>query len=427
MKRPLPRFFLAILALFLLTFVANAQDDPPTPGVTVTISASENKRVRGLSYDSTVSGGQAASFTFSVPAPQGGVQYVHWKVDDVLVTSAENSLSCTYKAVGVGKHTVTVKVLPNAGAQQNGSLTFAAIGGPLNLGIVKPTGNPETFVNDRKNKREPFYLQYFDYGHASPPTDARVQKTQDGTATVALSQLTGTNATNGTKMEWEYGALYCPELTNSPSANLTSITLQAESAAIAPITVKCKFTYKDPVDATLTGSAYDDTAVTPQPGFAYMMVNKFSIHRPDITEMSAEIPMTLAETNITLGPGEGFSGSKYKIYLYDHLGDQMPGVWVQERFTSVPTGTLSIEVNSDADFWTTQMPPTSDKWDFYPSGIFMYDYIWVHYPAGFTGATAVHHYWAATKAISTTVPGGIDVGTWQIMYGTATSTQQRVP
>ena len=81
-------------------------------------------------------------------------------------------------------------------------------------------------------------------------------------------------------MNWSYGTLRCPELVANASANLSSITLQAESAAASPITVKCYFHYDD--GAGLSGDADDDTSSTPQNSMANAptMVNQASVHRP---------------------------------------------------------------------------------------------------------------------------------------------------
>lgn len=303
------------------------------------------------------------------------------------------------------------------------ALTFAAIGGPLTIAAKPNPSNPPTFTIDQNDTGKPIYLQYFDYSHASPPTDSKVQQTQDGTAAVSLGQL------DGTKYAWSYGGLRCPELIANPSATgLTSITLQAESASTSPIPITCTYSYSytDPTTHdVLSGSATDDTATTPLSSDpSKMLPYQASVYRPNTTAMCSAIPIQPSDVGVTLSPGQGFSGNEYKIYLYDQKGDLMPGVWVQERFTSVPNGIIAIGVNNDSTFWTTQMPDQNNPWDTYPSGVFMYDYLWVQFDAAsFSGATAVHHYWAATKAISTTVPGGIDVGTWTISYGTTSTTQ----
>ena len=342
--------------------------------------------------------------------------YWYWEIDGVNQPGTPGNVPYTLTVHGVGKH--LIQVFANGSITYNGALTVAAIGGPLSLTAKPASGMPTTFQHDQNDPAKPVYAQYFAYGHASPPASSYAQITQDAMA-AAPSQLTGTT------MTWSYGSFRCPELVANPTANLSSITVQAESASSA--TISCSFSYTDPTDPSLTGTAVDDTTQTPQSPSkpTVMMVNKVTGHEPSSSALcSSNIPVTAADAGVPLGPGQIFVGSKCSVYVYDQLGSQMPGLWVQERYTSVPTGVLSIEANGEGNAWTTGMPPdkTPDDWNLFPSGVFMWDYFWLTATSTFPGATAVHHYWGATKGVFA-ADGGIDVGTYTITYTTTSATQ----
>jgi hypothetical protein len=415
---------IAALIVFIGLSIVSWAQTPIQVGGTLTIAT--KSRVKGLSWDSTNSQ-QDATFGFSVTLPSGNT-HCSWFLDGSSTPiAADNNLSSiSITIVGAGKHSVTCTSNGLAGPY-NGTLTFAAIGGPLTLGVIPASSGPPTFVNDQENVAQPFYIQSFGYAHSSPPTNSLVQLTQDGSAAVMLGQPAGTTET------WSYGSLYCPQLAASPGTNYTSITLQADSGSSAlvkgnsstgPSTIACQFNYTDPTDSSLSGSAQDDTTSTPQSaGSTVMMVDQFDAHQPQSASQSSAVPMTPGEENVTTSSTLGFVGTQYSMYLYDQLGQQMPGVWVQERFSSVPTGVLSIEVNSNGTFWITQMPPDTvpAHWNLFPSGVFKWDYLWFTYaiPITFQGATADHQYWAGTKSISSTVAGGIEVGDFTITYSTS--------
>jgi len=381
------------------------------PPLTITASKS---RVQGLTYDAT-SKQQTATWVFTATPPAGNptINFWNWKIDGVAQPGTQGNVPFTLTVHGVGHH--LVEVMANGSITYDGAITVAAIGGPLTVMAKVDASMPATFANDQDDPTKPAYAQYFNYSHASPPTSKNAQKTQDAMA-MATSQLAGTT------MAWSFGSFRCPELVANPTANLASITLQAESAGSA--TVSCHFTYTDPNDATLTGSADDDTAQTPNPSSpTAMMVNKVNAHEPASSAISSTVPLSASDVGVTVGTGQVFAGSKSSILVKDQLGSQMPGVWVQERFTSNPTG-LSIEGNGDGAGWTTQMPPdkTPPDWAVFPSGVFTWDFFWVLVPTTFPGATAVHHYWAATLGVLST-EGGIDVGTYTITFSTTAAGQ----
>lgn len=379
-------------------------------------------RVQGLQY-SSAEATQYATWTFTVTpgGNYGHLTSIGWSVDGQLMQSYGSIESFTYTATSSGKHTISCYMSYAVGV--TGTLTVAAIGGPLSLGVTLPPGMPKTFVHDMQDVSKPFYIQYFGYDHASPPTNSQIQLTQDGTVTPTLVQPTGTTET------WSYGSLYCPQIARDSNSNYSTISLQADSSKAA-VTVGCTFSYTDPVDPTLTGSTLDDTSSTPQSAKSgsAMMVNQFDPHAPLKTSLDQNEALTASTFGVNTSSSVGFTGTGYSIYLFDQQGQNMPGVWVNERFTSVPNGALAINVNSAADFWTTQMPNSTSKlyWNVDPSGVFEWDNIWFSYtiPATFSSLTAVHQYWAGSQSVSSNSPGGgVNVGSYTITYSVGSVAQ----
>jgi hypothetical protein len=110
--------------------------------------------------------------------------------------------------------------------------------------------------------------------------------------------------------------------------------------------------------------------------------------------------------------GGSFAGECDEIALVSQLGVHMPGVWVQERFTST-TFPPGFGGNNGTGFcWST-----AGTEDGAHLGNFYYDYVFYEWaestPPMWDHFTLNHHYWAGTKSIT---QGGIDVGSWTMSF-----------
>lgn len=332
---------LAVPLLFLsLAASAAAQLGPPASPSPVTISESSGKRVKGLTYDGSTSPGQQdVLFTFTVD-PDAGYTSIVWSVDGTAIASAQNSKTCPYLAVGVGKHEVDVKVGYPGQPVHTGALTFAAIGGPLTTGIT--SGERYTPTTDllAGGSGSAKYLQYFGFDPSGDIPDG-AQPPQMGTLAPALPQLDP-----GTAYSWST----IGNVSIVGSSTNASVTVGAnDQSGYGADGARLTFTYTDPNDTTLSGSAQDDSDQTPPPGETSTDPSfyRFTGHKPsDIVNFS--------KTNLstTVGPPSWAIADIYRLQVFDQLGLYGAGVWVQERFPDAPPGGYS-GVNADGVHWTT--------------------------------------------------------------------------
>jgi hypothetical protein len=297
---------------------------PPPPQPTTTISCTS--RVQGLQYDSTATPNcQAVPFTFTAAVPQGRtVVSIKWYVDGTLLSYGSSSTSFTYKAIGVGKHTLNIQMFTDY-STYNGSLTFAAIGGPLtyfvlggeNSGVERPE-------HDDNNINKPWYLEYFGYiASGSKPSGA--QASQYGGTLIRLGQL------DGTTYEWHVDG---PALGSGGSTDTGCSVFPCSGSDRGEIRVRVTYTFEDPEDTTLAGTAEDDSLQTPPPNetaprTAYY---SFTSHQPDYV-------VALGPATYKHDPGGIYPNldlwtwqDVYFHQLLDQNGDGQPGVWIAERF-----------------------------------------------------------------------------------------------
>ena len=294
---------LAIATLLLLAVLAVSASAQPGSTHPIT-TACAARRVKGLSYDASASpGGQSAKFSFSV---DGGT-----------VKTGRIDLTCPYTAIGVGKRTVNVLVTGGA-PPYRGALTFA-IGGPLAFGKVG--GSIATWDRDEDAPLKPRYLQYFGIGPDGPFSPNVDQVPQMASASAAIM--------------------------GTPTDTTTSITVGATGDS-GTSKVKLVYTYTDPTDAGLTGSAEDDTDEVPaSDGQIHTAMYRLHCHgpktlalvsktsaRPSPADVAIGVPNTPSPWNKPHPYGYGVA-DYYKYQLQDAEGSPMPNVSVAEGFFSI--------------------------------------------------------------------------------------------
>lgn len=281
-----------------------------------------------------MTGGQSATFDFTVSVPSGyTATTVNWWVDPQTGDPpAHTGSTFSYKAVGVGKHTITVKVGTSKGLL-NGSTSVVAIGGPLQYSVTNkvPDESPYARVpeHDDNLPSQPWFLQYFNYSYLDGPAPAGAQPYQYGRVFMVLSQPTGTT------FAWRVEGPATITPTNIPSSEMVTVWPTGESG-VGAIKVRLTYNYTDPADSSLTGIAEDDSEETPPPGTSTV--------NPSFYSFTSHLPFRVEKT--TSAPGICYQGGVYpdtipwsyaRYYnhrMYDQNGNGMPGVWMTERFPS---------------------------------------------------------------------------------------------
>lgn len=267
----------------------------------------------------------------------------------------------------------------------------AAFGGKISFQIN--AGSLPTWSNDQNDPTKPYYIQYFYNPALGPGTDGQLEQT---TTALVSGQL------SGTKMTWTIGTLYT---TNSLVVTGTgsSVMLTANSAGTSTISCQFQATWTNPktlVVATATGS--DDTATSERfYGGAWIAASsKVDAHKP------GSLVQTMPISQDWL-PQPGSTGwySAYQLTLLDTAGGAMPGVYVNEHFTTALPPNYGVNTNLTP--WST----ITDTGDF--NTVDNIGYYWLPpVPAPYVEFLPIHEYWAGTQA--TDGRSGIRVATCTI-------------
>ncbi len=350
------------------------------------------------------------NWTYSWSCYQGSGNYGSGTFDNPAASST------TFRVSGTGLFlpvcNVTGYSLPPVTtgiATGNDSKLCVAIGGPVDVEIQ--AANEPTFQNDYNDSTQSYFLTYYNYSHASAtPTDA--QDTQNATASVF-------DQPGGTTVSWSKpGSTYSSTLLTNPNA--LSIDLAAEGAfQSAP--VKAHFHFSG---YGLTGDADDDSSSTEvnKGGIWLPLVYTVSGHEPNHLVGDPNNPYRYTPNNFPPGY-QNYASAQVRYKLFDTNGGVMPGVWVQERFSSNP---FNLQTNAQTGYlWTTRLVSAPDQSVGDEDGYFQWDLL-ARYWNGTAGGTTQHEYFAGTK--STTVGAfGISLGVYTITFtpgnpGTATQT-----
>ncbi|HVT14524.1 MAG TPA: hypothetical protein VHE55_19845 [Fimbriimonadaceae bacterium] len=269
--------------------------------------------------------------------------------------------------------------------------------------------------HDDNNNSKPYHLQYFGFDPTGQvPTDFQAPR--------ARLTVTATGQPPLTTYTWTVSD---PAIFKVTSGGTTSdATLVGSAVGPGAATVKCSYalTYTN-LNGTASGSVDDDTDTTPYDVVrapTVLMVRTINCHEPTDTTKQSWKPywpagvVNVTPTGETVVGGGSAAGECDEIALVSQLGVHMPGVWVQERFTS-PASAFPPDFAVNPG--TGAMWSTAGTGDIAHLGNFYYDYIFYNWtlntPATWNSFSLNHHYWAATKSVS---GGGIDVGSWTMSF-----------
>jgi hypothetical protein len=266
--------------------------------------------------------------------------------------------------------------------------TCAAVGGPIQIGIVEES--EPTWHHDGNKLDCAWFIEYFGYSHyAMPIPPTYLQRTQDCFVSV-LPQPEGTVVT------WFGPSQICSFILDL-FLHAEGFDLAAEASfSDEPINAEffLLFTPEDngnpwpePIEVTGEDDSKDSTWLDSDAGEYKQVVNRVSAHLPQemkYSRSSARYP--------THPPGADYCGTDYWYKLKDQNGDPFPGVWIQERFPNPDQLPPNVETNPSNFFWKTthadgemHMPDWLRYWWFYgDESIYVID----------------HDYWAASKLTS---------------------------
>lgn len=262
---------------------------------------------------------------------------------------------------------------------------------------------------DDNNRAKPYYLQYFGFDPTgSIPTDSQPPR--------AHLTVAATGQPPGTTYTWTVSDPTVFRTTNG--GQQTDTSLVGVAVAAGSVTVKCNYslTYSN-LNGSASAQVDDDTDTTSNPRDPTItLVRTINCHEPhDTAKQSwkwywpAGI-VSVSQTGQVVPDGSTYAGECDEIAVTSQLGVHMPGVWIQERFTSTVPPDFTVNQGSGPS-WST-----AGTGDMAHLGNFYYDYIGYHWTlaaAPWQSFSLTHHYWAATKATTT---GGIDVGTWTMTF-----------
>lgn len=360
-----------VLAVALLLFclaalgISQVIGPPPPPPTTVTVSP----RVKGLAF---VTDHQEASFACSInfgdpgyhiwsdtddPTHAQGYGYT-WGGLDFRGHQHDPSPTGYVTAAGGYSGSCTLKIVANIPGSMPFDIgpysrTCFALGGPLYPTIQRgdswlaPERDPITA------SYPPNYLQYFGYTFTGTKPSVYLQMPQTGMVAAGPQP-------NGTTYAWSVvgNAAFFP---SSPLSTDPAVQISAtDQSGTGSIHVKCTFHFdnNDP-DDPVTGQADDDADSTPPPGSASAAPDyyHFTAHRPDETSYTR-----LVDQDTDTGPNQWGHQAVDQLFVQDHLGEAMPGCWVQERFPNLqselqqnnPNGSiLDLNTNGLDTWWTT--------------------------------------------------------------------------
>jgi len=315
-----------------------------------------------------------------------------------------------------------------------GKTTVVAIGGPLDYGVIGAESmedGAQVPVHDGDLAWKPFHLQYFNYTSSGPFTaPANFQNSQIGTVTTPL-QPNGTTVT----LKVTGNTTLPPQSTYNGAVSV--LVIPTSGSGSGGIKVRATYSYVDPVDTSLSGSADDDSEETPPP----MLLGTY----PEYYSFTAHMPKDL-RIQTTYNDHHWLDNGKYHaerwdvMRLYDQNDEGIPGVWVQERFPTFTTdlstwqakvqetGPHPFLFNDDDTYWSScrsyhhyNLDITYTCW----GSLDAYDCIsfsmapttlWLNPAVTNSDGTPQidsmilrHQYWAATTS---TVSGGITVAVY---------------
>ncbi|MFI5385593.1 MAG: hypothetical protein ACHQ50_05665 [Fimbriimonadales bacterium] len=231
----------------------------------------------------------------------------------------------------------------------------------------------------------PNYIQYLGYTFNGTKPSVYLQAPQTGI-------VASGSQPEGTTFEWTItgNATFFP---NPPTPTEGAVQISAtDQSGTGSIQVKCTFHFSnnDPNDP-VSGQADDDSDATPPPGSQTTAPDyyHFTAHRPELTWF-----VRLVDQDTATGPDSWGHQVVDQLYLQDHLGQPMPGCWMQERF---PDLQLELQVNN----------PNGSILDFDTNGV---DTWWTTGSGGAFGAEdQTSHAWSiAQDGLSLTLPSRTD-------------------
>ncbi|GIV01215.1 MAG: hypothetical protein KatS3mg015_0045 [Fimbriimonadales bacterium] len=413
----------------------------PTFGVTVSPEVGRIVYWEDL-YDPVTGekGIQAAQFTCTVTAqnvpPDATLEYIWSPIIDLtqppqppppsqgqlIVQPPGNTAEVTAYGLFPGIFTVRCTVIVHRPGFPDQSFPLeqacAAIGGPLSLSVYDSepeiSGTPQ---QDSYENSKPWYLQYFGYDPAEHPPDG-AQRCQKGIVALRHGQpLTvwyewSITPASKVKVVWFNGST----LEQSTEVRVAGI----QGSGYGEVTPRVK--YKMEWNGTVY-EYWDNSDESPPPGKTSPNPEwyRFTVHEPDDSTVLAVVrgveycgqPYDPQRPDYDPTPPWCWRDD-WQMMLKDNLGEPMPAVWVQERFTTEPPEGFLTNCRQDPIFvWTTGSGAGS------PSlGLFV-DYLaaagdGIHFfyrvpqdPPRYGPLT--HVYWAGTGSCT---EGGIAVGTW---------------
>lgn len=366
-------------------------------------------RVKGLSWNTTVHRQECTygvAATVDQPVQPGYTRSYNWSGAGLTFDNPHAASTTAHEYDSPGHYYANCEVVDvesGSGVVYSGedAKDCFAIGGPVT--VLQTVTADATYWNDNNDATRSVFLTYYDYSHGSaPPTYA--EPTQNATASV-MGQPQGTTIT------WTISNnLYSSTLLSNPHAS--QIDLAAESDfQDSPVTAH--FEFIDPLDATVTGSADDDSSTTQ---FLHRstwtpLVYKVSGHRPGIFDQEATQPGTISHQQ-----GQDWAATDYKYHLLDTTGTPFPGVWIQERFTD--GNPLGLTINGQGSSpWVTALVSSRDGPISPLDGWWQWDHLGYRWAAGDRNQkTTEHEYWAGTRSITS---GGVRIGKWTITFTVA--------
>ncbi len=300
----------------------------------------------------------------------------------------------------------------------------AVVGGPLRIEVdgADVVNTPKW---DAYDSEKPWYLQYFGNQPLQPHPGPLDQRAQYAKVRVALAQPPEV------RFQWEKEG---PVVWRSPPESQLETANNVEIAATngsgkGEIVVRVKYTIE--FEGQLYGPFDDDTDETPPPNepSPRETYRRFTAHRPNDTKGLAKLHIGHSSS-----PPYHWEDA-YLMVLFDHLGDAMPAVWVQEVFHKpngqgynqfeLPPG---FSTNQQGQPWVTKCKQEYFKWgeetmeewgsfiDFLSVNGFM-----IYHPYELNPNNPqwnLHHaYYAGNRDVSWPRPlvgGGIRVGYWSI-------------
>jgi hypothetical protein len=381
-------------------------------------------KVAGLTFDTTKHRHEAAfgvKATAVNPAP-GATLYYRWSSagsGGTLEFDNPNAQTTTARAVGPmkGYPTCTVVAVANGNhASGTDSRVCAAIGGPITTTISTPAGMNH-YLNDGNDPAKSRYLTNYGYSHASA-APAFSQATQRALLSVG-GQPTGTTVT------WTLpNSTYSPTLQTNPNATQIEVCAEGPFQDGVPV---AHFSFSGD---GISGTADDDSATTQVqqgtgPSATWVaLVYKLSGHQPK--ELTDEIHPADQTYTPASGAVAWTNYAFYKYRLKDTFGDPMPGVWVQERFTTpVPAG---FRINGNNEQWTTLRVSTPSAPGMHADDGYFHQWDRLWFTWGATPTTTVsftHVYFAGNRNTASTATTGINLGAYTMTFtpgqpGTAT-------